>query len=116
MSKLASFRQRLGEYYYSCQFRNKPIPPGGNVFKTEWLRRFVFKTISVEYNLIKTDKQIEKEYYDKYRNSESGTFGIPTYEVLPVINDKKNVIWQFAMRFIMVNNLKIFQHLVFLRC
>lgn len=46
--KLARFRQRLGEYYYSCQFRNKPIPPGGNNFKTEWLRYFAYKTVNVE--------------------------------------------------------------------
>lgn len=83
MSKLARFRQRLGEYYYSCQFRNKPIPPGGNVFKTEWLRRFVFKTIAVESTLTKSDKQIEKEYFDKYRHAESGSFGVPTYDIIP---------------------------------
>lgn len=48
MAKLARFRQRLGEYYYSCQFRNKPIPPGGNKFKSEWLRYYAFKTIHVD--------------------------------------------------------------------
>jgi hypothetical protein len=42
MEKLARMRQRLNEYFYSCQFRNRPIPPGGNTFKTEWLRYFFF--------------------------------------------------------------------------
>ena len=81
MSKLNRFRQRLGEYYYSCQFRNKPIPPGGNVFKTEWLRRFVFKTISVDTYLPKTDIQIEQEYRDKYRHMT--TFNTPAYDIIP---------------------------------
>lgn len=48
LSKLARFRERLGEYYYSCQFRNKPIPPGGNLFKTEWLKYYAYKTVNVE--------------------------------------------------------------------
>lgn len=81
MAKLNRFRQRLGEYYYSCQFRNKPIPPGGNVFKSEWLRRFVFKTIAVESFVPKSDKQIEEEYFNKYRSI--GTFGTPTYDIIP---------------------------------
>jgi len=80
MQKLARFRQRLGEYFYSCQFRNKPIPPGGNVFKTEWLRRFAYKTIAIDTYLPKSDRQIEQEY--RSRTHELSTFDAPTYEVI----------------------------------
>jgi len=82
MAKLARFRQRLGEYFYSCQFRNKPIPPGGNVFKSEWLRRFAFKTIAVESFIAKPDKEIEQEYRDKYRHTD--TFAVPGFEIIPI--------------------------------
>lgn len=82
MAKLARFRQRLGEYFYSCQFRNKPIPPGGNVFKSEWLRRFAFKTIAVESFIAKPDKNLEQEYRDKYRHTD--TFAVPGFEIIPI--------------------------------
>lgn len=48
MEKLREFRSRLGEYLYSCQFRNSPIAPGGNVFKQEWLRYFVLLTDTIQ--------------------------------------------------------------------
>lgn len=76
LEKLHRFRQRLGEYYYSCQFRNKPIPPGGNVFKTEWLRRYVFNIMNVE--------TVAPKYVpDTIKNmQEMGTFGTEAYRII----------------------------------
>ena len=82
MQKLARFRQRLGEYYYSCQFRNKPIPPGGNVFKSDWLRYFAFRTLNVESVINRS----ENKYLEDFNNSLTGqTFGQPGgYEIIPI--------------------------------
>lgn len=79
MAKLARFRQRFGEYFYSCQFRNKPIPPGGNTFKSDWLRRFVFKTLNVETIVPRTEQQIQKDHYAKLD-------GLSTYESPAFVN------------------------------
>lgn len=76
MAKLARFRQRLGEYYYSCQFRNKPIPPGGNVFKTEWLRYFAYKTINIE--------SLSLGYQNQSTTvNDKQTFGTEGYRLIP---------------------------------
>jgi len=40
MEKLRGLRSRLGDYLYSCQFLNSPIPPGEAIFKKEWLRYY----------------------------------------------------------------------------
>lgn len=84
MSKLSRFRQRLGEYYYSCQFRNKPIPPGGNVFKSDWLRYFAFKTINVESVVSKSENEYLREFNDTLKDTQSfipaGYTMIPPYE------------------------------------
>lgn len=63
LKKLNRMRQRLGEYYYSCQFRNKPIPPGGNTFKTEWLRRFAFTVTTVKKEVPKTANNYWKDFH-----------------------------------------------------
>jgi hypothetical protein len=76
--KLARMRNRLGEYFYSCQFRNKPIPPGGNVFKSEWLRYFVFKTIDIE-NVTPGFKTVELNA----PMDDLGTFGTQTFKIIP---------------------------------
>lgn len=46
--KLASWRNRLGPYLYSCQFLNRPTPPGKNKFKEEWLNYYKFKKPNVQ--------------------------------------------------------------------
>jgi hypothetical protein len=65
LTKLARMRQRLGEYFYSCQFRNKPIPPGGNTFKTEWLRYFVLIPTTIQ----KEAQKPNKRYWDDFGNT-----------------------------------------------
>lgn len=76
LTKLAKYRHRLKDYFYSCQYRNKPIPPGGNVFKSEWLRYFVYKTINVEHEAM---SYMTKPVSDKG----AGTFGTEAYQLIP---------------------------------
>jgi hypothetical protein len=79
MEKLWKMRDRLKEYFYSCQFLNTPIPPGGNVFKSEWLRYFVFKTINLQ--------SIVPGYTNEKLSipmNPTGTFGTETYKIIPV--------------------------------
>jgi hypothetical protein len=80
IDKLQGMRERLGEYFYSCQFRNSPIPPGGNVFKSDWLRYFMFKTIDIESVAPKTDKQYMEEYNERVKGV--GTYGTLTYDII----------------------------------
>jgi hypothetical protein len=78
MFKLSRMRQRLGEYFYSCQFRNKPIPPGGNTFKSEWLRHFVLIPTTVEKKALgfrSLDANIPL--------AEGGTFQTQGYQIIP---------------------------------
>ncbi len=78
MIKLARMRSRLGEYFYSCQFRNQPIPPGGNTFKTEWLRHFIFTTTEI--------KKISPSFHKDLINipmDEGGTFTTQGYRLIP---------------------------------
>jgi hypothetical protein len=78
IKKLARMRERLGDYFYSCQFLNKPIPPGGNVFKSEWLRYFVYRTINIESvvpGFKSTDLALPM--------SDMGTFGTEAYKIIP---------------------------------
>lgn len=42
--KLSNWKERLGPYLFSCQFLNRPTPPGENKFKQQWLKQFRFKT------------------------------------------------------------------------
>jgi hypothetical protein len=39
-AKLKKIENRLKTYFYSCQYRNKPTPPGEERFKENWLRWF----------------------------------------------------------------------------
>ncbi len=78
MAKLARMRSRLGEYFYSCQFRNQPIPPGGNTFKSEWLRHFAFTAETV------------KKQAPGFKNielnipiNEGGSFNTTGYRIIP---------------------------------
>jgi len=61
IKKLARLKHWFGDYFYSCQFRNRPIPPGGNKFKLEWLKYFVFKTIPMSVSVPLIDRQVYKE-------------------------------------------------------
>lgn len=73
--KLNEFKNRLGEYFYSCQFRNKPISPGGNQFKQEWQRFFVYKTVNVE--------SIRQQYIPKDLTVIDEQFGTQSYKIIP---------------------------------
>lgn len=74
--KLSRMRVRLKDYFYSCQFLNSPIPPGGNVFKSDWLRYFLFKNISLD--VVKPGYQS-----DDLSVPGVGTYGTQTYKILP---------------------------------
>jgi hypothetical protein len=78
MVKLLRMRQRLGEYFYSCQFRNRPIPPGGNTFKSEWLRHYVLISTTIS-KAAPGWKQININI----PMSESGSFGTQGYQIVP---------------------------------
>lgn len=77
LEKLSGMRDRLGAYFYSCQFRNKPIPPGGNTFKTEWLRFFTFISTVVDKvspGFRSVDLNIPLD--------EAGSFGTSGYKII----------------------------------
>jgi len=76
--KLQQMKSRLGDYFYSCQFRNKPINPGNNTFKSEWLRYFVFKTINLE-----TITPGWKTQDLNIQLSDQGSFGTDAYKIIP---------------------------------
>lgn len=80
MEKLKKFEVRLGPYFYSCQFRNKPIPPGGNTFKSEWLRYFILipPTSNGAFITQKTAPRFdEQQMKDFHKSTEGqGTFGV----------------------------------------
>ena len=82
MKKLARLRHWFGEYFYSCQFRNQPIPPGGNQFKSEWLRYFVFKTVNVE-NQLSSNEANNRKYLEAFNRGllERSTFEAQPYDV-----------------------------------
>lgn len=42
-AKLKKIEARLKTYFYSCQYRNKPTPPGEELFKESWLRWFNYE-------------------------------------------------------------------------
>ena len=42
-AKLKKIEARLKTYFYSCQYRNKPTPPGEERFKESWLRFYNFE-------------------------------------------------------------------------
>lgn len=42
-AKLKKIENRLKTYFYSCQYRNKPTPPGEERFKENWLRFFNYE-------------------------------------------------------------------------
>jgi hypothetical protein len=43
IKRLNKIRERLGTYFYSCQYLNSPTPPGESFFKESNLRRFHFE-------------------------------------------------------------------------
>jgi hypothetical protein len=96
MAKLSRMRQRLGEYFYSCQFRNKPIPPGGNTFKSDWLRYYTFKTMNVE-----TVVPGWKSKDLTLPMSDIGSFGTESYQIIP--HEDHDVKRHKAVRHQMIN-------------
>lgn len=80
--KLNKYHKRLGDYFYSCQYRNKPIPPGGNQFKGEWLRRFAFKTTNVDIVAKKTDDRVTREIEALIRKNTTSSFEQQGYGII----------------------------------
>lgn len=81
IKKLERWRLRLKDYFYSCQFLNSPILPGGNVFKNEWLRYFLFKTVSVDAFVPKNDNLLMEQYNARMRNQD--TYTGQAYDIIP---------------------------------
>lgn len=50
LRKLARIEQRLGTYFYSCQYLNSPTPPGKTFFKESLLRFFHFERFNAGLN------------------------------------------------------------------
>jgi len=50
LRKLANIEQRLGTYFYSCQYLNTPTPPGKTFFKEASLRFFHFERFNAGLN------------------------------------------------------------------
>ncbi len=40
LQTLAKIRERMGDYNFSSQYQQNPIPPGGAMVKTDWLRYY----------------------------------------------------------------------------
>lgn len=75
MKKLARMKHWLGEYYYSCQFRNTPIPPGGSMFRLDWIKYFMFKNIAMSHYIPPTPREVFKQTQQVERQSlSSGPF------------------------------------------
>lgn len=84
MKKLARLKHWLGEYFYSCQFRNKPIPPGGNKFKLEWLKYFVFTTMPMSVNAPVSSYDIAREERQLIINAQAnGNIFGEGYKIFP---------------------------------
>jgi predicted phage terminase large subunit-like protein len=49
---LARIRQTLGEYNYSAQYQQAPIPVGGNIIKLEWLKYYEPKELPKEFSYV----------------------------------------------------------------
>lgn len=89
--KLKKIEQRLGTYFYSCQYRNKPTAPGQERFKETWLRYYNFERFEVQSNdglILRSDTyrgkpKVEKQYAVKMihevRNGEVIKDVLPTH-------------------------------------
>ncbi len=40
LEDLQKIRKALGEMHFSAQYQQNPVPPGGNMFKLEWVKRY----------------------------------------------------------------------------
>lgn len=40
LATLEAIRKREGDYYFSCQYMNQPIPQGGTAFDSAWLQTY----------------------------------------------------------------------------
>lgn len=58
LGKLERIKQRLGTYFYSCQYLNSPVPPGEEKFKESNLRYFHFDRFIDRY--INSDDPVYK--------------------------------------------------------
>ena len=102
LAKLSRMRQRLGEYFYSCQFRNKPIPPGGNTFKTEWLRYFMLVPTTVQ----KEAQKPSKRYWDDFNTTlKNGNTYDPTLGHSLISNDEMTCKRHMTIRHEMNNGI-----------
>jgi predicted phage terminase large subunit-like protein len=49
---LASIRERMGEYNFSSQYQQNPIPLGGAMVKTDWLRYYEASELPESFDII----------------------------------------------------------------
>jgi len=79
VNKLNSWKERLGPYLFSCQFLNRPTPPGENKFKQQWLKQYRFKT---DHSLIHKKVKFKNNGFRQSLYNATGTF-VPQAEYLP---------------------------------
>lgn len=76
LERLRSIEQRLGTYFYSCQYLNRPAPPGEEKFKEANLRWFSFSRF------------LEKEAGSVKVNNRSEVFGtVPAQYRVKIIHE-----------------------------
>ena len=49
---LAGIRERMGEYNFSSQYQQNPIPLGGAMVKTDWLRYYEQGELPARFDII----------------------------------------------------------------
>lgn len=69
LKKLARRRDRLGDYFYSCQYLNSPIPPGGSKFQLSWLKHFTYTTLPISHYVPPKPIEIARAEQDVIRKS-----------------------------------------------
>jgi len=68
MAILNNLRNDLGEYFFSAQFQQNPVPEGGNIIRTEWLRYYEphEKPSHFTYTLLSVDSAYKVKEVNDY--------------------------------------------------
>jgi phage terminase large subunit-like protein len=52
LKSLLDMRERMGDYNFSSQYQQSPIPQGGNIVKFDWLRHYGQKDLPEKFDAI----------------------------------------------------------------
>ena len=66
-NKLNGWKERLGSYLFSCQFLNRPTPPGENKFKTVWLNHYKFK---IDHSIVHKKVRFKENGFPEHINEQ----------------------------------------------